>query len=286
MTGRHIAWLLALCAVAGGTRAEEPRGVPALGSKLTYRLVTTTTTPTRTTTVGEVYTYIVTASDATSAEGVIKPRALIVHCDGGSADPGCSDARKATGAHFDGDLLTVPIASDIGDSLARHSHFKLTHFFMASRQFPVPGARDKDVGLAEIGPEPSMVLTNTLQCDLSGLAAFLPVGNAPHIALPCENIFERSASRDGRTAAQTNRDKVSFDITCTGSGWVSLPSGNWEVKKLAFKMMPADPTHGGSEGENLFSAQLGALVRTHLIGRNPAANSTTENTVDLIAVKP
>src|SRR5438105_12379878 len=112
MTGRHIAWLLALCAVAGGARAEEPRGTPALGSKLTFRLVTTTTTPTRATTIGEVYTYIVTATDAASAEGVIKPRALILHCDGGPADPGCSDARKATEAHFDGDLLTVPIASD------------------------------------------------------------------------------------------------------------------------------------------------------------------------------
>ncbi len=67
-----------------------------------------------------------------------------------------------------------------------------------------------------------MVLTNMLHCDLAGLPAFLPVGAAPHVTLPCEMLFERSASRDGRIPPQTISGKISFDISYTGSGWVTL----------------------------------------------------------------
>src|SRR5205823_9064754 len=99
--------------------------------------------------------------------------------------------------------------------------------------------------------------------------------------LPCEMSFERSASRDGRIAAQRTHDTVSFQVSYTGSGWVTLPSGNWEVKKLALKMIPADSDHPVSEGESLFSPQLGAIVRTHLVGSNPTGKAKTESTSEL-----
>jgi hypothetical protein len=121
---RLSAPLLALLAMAGVAHADEARDVPAVGSKLTYRSVTTTTIPRATLTTGEEFTYIVTAADATSAEGIIKPRARIVQCKEDDTDLYCKSAAARPGAHFDGGLLTIPIASDIGDTLANESAFK------------------------------------------------------------------------------------------------------------------------------------------------------------------
>jgi hypothetical protein len=98
------------------------------------------------------------------------------------------------------------------------------------------------------------------------------------VTLPCESIFERTASRDGHRPALTIRDKVSFNISYTGDGWITLPSGNWEVKRLAFKMTPEDPSRIASEGESLFSPQLGVIVKTHRTGENTSAHSKAENT--------
>lgn len=66
---RLCAPLLALLAMGGVAHAAEARNVPAVGSKLTYRSVSTTTMPRATLTTGEVYTHIVTAAEAASAEG-------------------------------------------------------------------------------------------------------------------------------------------------------------------------------------------------------------------------
>ena len=280
---RALVCLLALFAAGASARADESRAVPAVGSKLTYRFVTQTISAGRTTASGMIYTYIVTAGDASSAEGIIKPLALIVHCNNGAADPACRDV---PGARIEGDLLTQPVGADAGDSLSRQSWFKLVYFLPAERKLPVPGPRDPKAPLGEIGPEPDFVLTNTLDCDLAALASFLPVGSSPHVALSCQTVAGHSASRAGRLGAQTAEDTITYDITYTGSGWVTLPSGNWEVKKLAFKLTPKDPKHPAAEGESLFSPQLGALVRTHTVGMNPAARSTTENTSELIAVAP
>jgi hypothetical protein len=109
--------------------------VPAVGTKLTYRLITTTKTADKTIESGQVYTYIVTSSDNTTAEGIIKPVAMIIHCTKDS-DVLCAESAKAPGAHYDGDMLSVPISSDSGDSLEKQSSFKLVHFFFASRKFP------------------------------------------------------------------------------------------------------------------------------------------------------
>lgn len=287
MIARLFAGAVLLLAAIGIARADEPRTVPAVGTKLTYRLISTTKTADKTLAVGQVYTYIVTSSDGTTAEGVIKPVAMIIGCQGGAADLGCKDAAKTPGAHFDGDLLTVPIASDAGDGLATHSGFKLTHFMLVSRKFPMPSSRDpKEYNLSDFGPEPSYILTNTMQCDLAGLEGFLPFGKSPQVTLPCEMSFERSASRDGHLPLMTAHDTVSMEFSYAGNGWVTLPSGNWQVEKLDSKMLPKDPSHPTANTEILFSTQLGAIVRNHTTGTNPAAQSTTENTIELISVSP
>jgi hypothetical protein len=279
--------LLALLAMSGIAHADEARNVPAAGSKLTYRSVTTTTIPRATLTTGEEFTYIVTAGDATSAEGIIKPRARIVQCKEDDTDLYCKSAAARPGAHFDGGLLTIPIASDIGDALAKESDFKYAYFIQENRKFAVPGVRDpqhSDPG--DFIPEPAYILTNTYHCDFARLAGFLASGTTAHVTLPCETIFERTASRDGQRPALTTHNKVSVDIRYIGDGSVTLPSGNWQVKKLAFKMTPEDPSHLGSEGESLFSPQLGVIVKTHRIGENPSTHSKSENTTELISVEP
>ena len=100
-------------------------------------------------------------------------------------------------------------------------------------------------------------MTNTYQCDFAQLAGFLTPGMTRHLTLSCGRIFERTASRDGLRPALTSRDKVSIDINYTGDDWITLPSGNWEVKKLTFKMTPDDPARIVSKGDSLFSPQLG-----------------------------
>jgi len=284
---RRLFCALACVAAAGLARADEPRTVPDVGAKLTYRVISMTTMPDKTIGGGQVYTYIVTSSDGTIAEGLVKPVAIILYCHGGAADLGCEDSAKTPGAHFDGDLLTVPISSDVGDGLATHGGFKLTHFILASRKLPIPSSRDpKHHDLSDFGPDPAYILSNTMQCDLAGLDGFLPFGKSPQVTLPCEMTFERSASRDGRFPVLTTDDAVSMEISYAGSGWATLPSGNWQVKKLDTKIVPKDPEHPASQTEALFSTQLGASVRTHTIGINPATKSAAENTVELVSVAP
>jgi len=282
---RRCAALLALLAIGSIAHAGDARDVPAVGSKLTYRSVTTTSIPRATLTTGEEFTYIVTAADAASAEGIIKPRARIVQCREDDTDRYCKSAAARPGAHFDGALLTI--ASDIGDALAKQSAFKYAYFIQEMRKFPMPGTRDpvhSDAG--DIGPEPAYILTNTYRCDFARLAGFLTSGTTSHLTLPCEGTFERTASRDGQRPAMTTRDKVSIDILYTGDGWVTLRSGNWQVKKLAFKMTPEDPSGMASHGESLFAPQLGVIVKTHRTGENAATHASSENTSELIAVEP
>ena len=116
---RSLACGLALLAATGAAQADELRAAPAVGARLTYRLVSTTKTLDKTFSAGSVHTYIVTKSDGKTAEGIIKPNAIILGCQGGASDLGCRDAAASPGAHWDGDLLTVPIESEAGDSLAK-----------------------------------------------------------------------------------------------------------------------------------------------------------------------
>lgn len=284
--------LLLLLTASAAARAEEARNVPAAGAKLTFRRVSTTTIPARTPgkvftyTTGEEYTDIVTAADSVSAEGIVKPRALIVRCPQ-PIDRDCKSASERPGAHLDGDLLTIPIADDVGDALAKQSAFKYVYFIQAMRKSPRPGDRDlKHPVLGDIGPEPSRVLTTTVNCDPAALAAFVPIGAVPHTALTCETTSERPVSRDGHLPARSSHDKKTYDITYTGDGRVTLASGDWDVKKLLFKVTPGDPSNPVLEGESLFSPQLGVGVKSHLAGEVLSTHAKGEIRVELIAVEP
>jgi hypothetical protein len=284
---RLLAYALGLCALIGTARADDPRDVPAVSAKLTYRAVSMTKLPSRTIGGGQVYTYIVNASDGTTADGSLKPDAMIFDCAGGAANLGCQDAAQTAGAHFDGDLLTVPIPNDAAEALASQGSFKLIHFLLVSRKLPIPSSRDPQKhNLSDLGPDPAYILINTMECDLTALQDFLPLGKSPKVTLPCETNFERTASRDPQLQPLSVHNAVSMEISYAGNGWVTLPSGNWQVHKLNTKLVPKDPSHPTSETEALFSTQLGVMVRSHTIGTNPANQSTTENTVELISVAP
>ena len=284
---RLAIFILSLVVASVAALADEARTVPAVGTKLTYRAVSTTKLTNKTIGGGQIYTYIVTSSDGTTAEGQIKPVAMILDCPGGTDYLGCQDAGKSPGAHFDGDLLTVPVASDAGDALVTHSGFKLIHFLLVSRQFPIPSSRDpSEHNLSDFGPEPAFILSNSTQCDLGSLEGFLPFGKSPQITLPCDTAFERTASRDGLLPEASTHNTVSMEISYAGDGWVTVPSGNWQVQKLTTKMVPKDSGGPTSETETLFSTQLGALVRGHTIGTSSTNQSTTEITTELISVAP
>jgi hypothetical protein len=66
---RPCAALLTLLAMGGIGHAGDARDVPAVGSKSTYRSVSTTTIPAATLTPGEVFTYIVTAATRPRRKG-------------------------------------------------------------------------------------------------------------------------------------------------------------------------------------------------------------------------
>lgn len=286
MTIGALVGAMALLAATGAAQAEESRTVPAAGTTLTYRLVSTTKTATRTLSVGQIYTYIVLQSDGTTAEGLIKPNAIIIPCEGGASDLSCMDSTATPGAHLDGNLLTVPVDGDSGDALSKHSAFKLAHFLVLSRVYPMPSSRDpKDYNLRNLGPDPAYTITGTLRCDdLAKLDEFLPFGRAQRVALTCETGFERSASRDGKLSPLSIHEPSTMEISYTGSGWVTVPSGTWPVQKYTTTMTPKEAGHQSSEAETLFSTQLGVPVRSHLVGHIPASQTTTENTVELISV--
>jgi hypothetical protein len=290
---RAVASAIALLAATVAAHADEVRVAPAAGVKLTYRLVaTTTTTPDKprwpgqlfTLTTGRIYTYIVSQSDGTTAEGVIKPNAVIIYCKGGASDHFCDEPAARPGAHFDGDLLTVPVDSDSGDALSTHSSFKLSHFLTLSRVYPMPSSRDPKADNHDFGPEPNYTITNTMQCDdMAKLDDLAPFGKAERVTLTCETGFERSPSRDGSLPPASNHERSTMEISHTGSGWVTVPSGSWQVEKYT-TTMTREAGHESSESEALFSTRLGMPVRSHLVGRAPASEATTENTIELISV--
>lgn len=294
MTVRALIGAIALLAAVSTAHADEIRTVPAAGVKLTYRLVvTTTTTPDKprypgqlfTLTSGRIYTYIVSKSDGTTAEGVIKPNAVIIYCKGGASDRFCDEPAARPGAHFDGELLTVPVDSDSGDVLSKHSAFKMSHFLTLSRVYPVPSGRDPKADNHDFGPEPNYTITNTIQCDdMAKLDDLTPFGKAQRITLSCETSFERSASRVGSLPPASSHRSSTLEVVYTGNGSVTLPSGTWQVEKYTTTMTPKEAGRESSESEALISTQLGVPVRSHLVGHAPAIGGTTEDTVELVDV--
>jgi hypothetical protein len=287
LTARALVCAFAVVAAAGVARADDPYALPAVGAQLTYRLVSTTKIADKSIiiTSGQVYTYIVATADGPTVTGTIKPVALIYGCPPNAADKDCAFANKAAGAKRDGDRVTVPVPDAIADGLVKESGFKLRYFVNEERKFPLPGAKNPDdPGDAEFGATPVFVLNNSLICDFEQLRSFLPFGKTPHLALPCHNVFSRTHSRIGTD--QTTQETISMDLTYDGSGHLSLPSGDWEVEKIAIKFMPGDASHPTVRSEFQVAPKLGIPVKTHTVADNSTTHVTTESDSELIAVKP
>jgi hypothetical protein len=280
---------LGVLAAIGAAEADEPYALPAVGSQLTYRLVSTAslTEKSLSFTTGQVYTYTVTAVNGPVAEATITPVAVIYSCPASDTSKDCAFAAKAAGATRDGDLVTVPVPKDIANGLAKSGSLKTQYFVTEERRFPMPGPKNPDdPSDAEFGVEPAFVLTNKLVCDYDKLKDFFPLGKTPQAALPCHNVFSRTQARVGNTQDQNSDEAVSLEFTYGGPAKISVASNEWDVKKVALKYVPSDASLPSARADFEIATKLGLAVRVHTSAEIPASHLTSESTSELIAYKP
>jgi hypothetical protein len=279
--------MLALCALTTEAEAEEARLAPTAGATLTYRLVATTKSKDRTFTTGQIYSYLVATSDGTTAEGTIKPLALLFDCQDAALEAVCARAKKAPNAHDENGLTVVPIPAEIGDKLAAESAFRLRAFIVELRKFPAPKPPDpKAAGDSLISADNPLIVTTTTQCDPAALGDFLPIGKSPKATLACETTFERSGLSASDVKPIKISDSVSLEVTYLGEGRTTLPSGEWDVRRLSMKQISSREDHPGAVVETQFSEKLGAAVKTRVVADPLKGGIVTETDTELIAVSP
>ena len=281
---RHLVYAATLLAVIGRAQADDTRVVPAVGTTLTYRMLAISTMEGRSSRFGQIYTHVVTSSDGATAAGFIKPLAMIWGCPASDATNPCVTARKSPKARQEGDLVVVPVPAEISDSLAKQSAFKVHYFITELRKFAFPGTKDPDnPDERAMGPEPAYVLTNTMECDSTELQRFLPLGKTPQITLACKATLVRVPGAGSHVSPLEKNDAVSVEISDQGVGQITLPSGKWEARKFAIKVVPADSSRGGAQSEVQFSTKLGVPIKTHSIISNLSSHTVTETDSELIA---
>jgi len=284
---RLLLAMLALCVSTAAVRAEEARLTPAAGSTLTYRLVATTKSKNKTITTGQIYSYIVASSDGTTAEGTIKPLALLFDCRSPALDAVCAQAKKAPDVHEESGLTVLPIPSEIGDKLAAQSAFRLRAFIVELRKFPAPLPPDpKAPGDGLVSAEDPLIVTTTTQCDTAALSEFLPIGKSPKATLACETTFERSGFAASGVKPIKISDTVSLEVSYLGEGRATLASGPWDVRRLSMKQISSREDRPGAVVETQFSEKLGAAVTTRVAADPLKGGSVTETETELIAVSP
>ncbi len=281
---RLLRAVVALCAFSASVRADEARLVPAAGSTLTYRVVTTSKTSDKTIVFGEIYAYVVASSDGTVAEGAIRPIALLFGCRGHEDDADCIRAKTAPVAREEDGFTVVPVPAALADRLAAQSAIKWRAFIIEQRKatylLSLAGRRSNEDFFA--GDDP-LIVANTMACDPAALAAFMPLGKAPEATISCKTSFERTG---GRMKPMSNVASGSLDVSYAGTGRVSLPSGEWDVRKLSLKptISPSGPMSAHTEIQ--FSDKLGAAVTTRSTAENSSGKFVTESDSVLIAVSP
>jgi hypothetical protein len=281
---RGLAAATALLAAAAA-HADDVRNVPAVGTTLTYRMVSTSRLQTTTVTVGQIYTYVVTASDGVTAEGIIKPVAMIYGCPQGDTRKECVEASKAPNMRREGDLIVIPIPADITENLAKQSRFRYRSFVLEQRKAAIPGPKNPDApDASEIGPNPAFVLTNSMECDRTALQAFVPLGVMMKTSLPCKMTMTRTPGADSKVPAANASDAVTMEVSLGDIGRITVPSGTWDVRKLTIKVVPSDAKHPGFEGDTEFALKLGIGVKTHIVSNNPAGAAVVQSDSELIAV--
>jgi hypothetical protein len=279
--------MLALSVAAAAAKADEARLVPAAGSTLTYKLVATTKSHDKTITTGQIYSYIVASSDGATAEGTIKPLALLFDCREGALDAECARAKKTPNVREENGLTVVPIPPEIGDQLAAKSAFKLRAFIVELRKFPAPLPADpKAPSDSLVSADDPLVVTSSMQCDAAALLAFTPIGKSPETTLACQTTFERSGWSASGVKPITMSDSVSLEVSYLGEGRITLPSGEWDVRNLTMKQMSSRESRPGAVVETQFSDKLGAAVKTHVVVDPLKGAIATETESELIAVSP
>jgi hypothetical protein len=276
-------------ATIGVAHADDSYTLPAIGTGLTYRMVSTAKIPEKSLslTTGQVYTYTITAVNGPVAEATIKPLAVIYGCAASDTSKDCAFAANVAGTTRDGDQVTIPVPGDIADGLAKGGSLKTHYFVTEERRFPMPGPRNPDdTNNAQFGVESVFVLTNKLVCDYDRLKDFLPFGKTPHLAIPCHNIFSRRQARVGGTADQSSDEAVSVEFSYGGTGHVSLPSGEWDVQKVSLKFVPSDDQQPSARSDFEIATKLGLAVRVHTTAHVPASHLSSESTSELIDIKP
>jgi hypothetical protein len=279
--------MLALSVAAAAAKADEARLVPAAGSTLTYKLVATTKSHDKTITTGQIYSYIVASSDGATAEGTIKPLALLFDCRETALDAECARAKKSPNVREENGLTVVPIPPEIGDQLAAKSAFKLRAFIVELRKFPAPLPADpKAPSDSLVSADDPLVVTSSMQCDAAALLAFTPIGKSPETTLACQTTFERSGWSASGVKPITMSDSVSLEVSYLGEGRITLPSGEWDVRNLTMKQMSSRESRPGAVVETQFSDKLGAAVKTHVVVDPLKGAIATETESELIAVSP
>ena len=280
--------MLALSVSAAVARADEARLVPAAGSTLTYRLIATTKLHDKTITTGQIYSYIVASSDGATAEGTIKPLALLFDCRESALDAECARAKKTPNAREENGLTVVPVPPEIGDQLAAKSAFKLRAFIVELRKFPAPLPADPKApsGDSLVSADDPLIVTNSMQCDAAALVAFTPIGKSPKATLACQTTFERSGWSASGLMPITMSDSVSLEVSYLGEGRITLPSGEWDVRNLSMKQSSSRENRPGAVVETQFSDKLGAAVKTHVVADPLKGGIATETESELIAVSP
>lgn len=285
MTLRLLLAGFALLAAAGTVRADETYKLPEIGAQLTFRMMTTVKLAEQTIITGQVYTYTITAANGPTFEATIKPRALIYGCSEGDTRKDCLVAAKMPDAKREGDLVTVPVPDDIAEKLSKESAYKGRYFAVEERKYPVPGpSNPDDVADAKFGDTPLFVLTNRQDCDYGPFDSFFPLGKTPRLTLSCHNIFSRTHSRIGTD--QTLDEPISVELSYIGPDKVTLPSGAWDVQKIALKFISGDVSHAAVQSESDVATKLGVAVKAHSVINNPSAHLTSDSTSELIAFKP
>jgi hypothetical protein len=280
-------WTYAIAAffglLAASAEAEEARLVPAAGSTLTYRLVTTTKTQDRTVVTGQIYAYLIASSDGTVAEGAIKPLALLFDCRGHEQEADCARVKTAPDVREENGFTVVPVPAAVADKLAAKSAFKLRAFIVEQRKaaYPTP-ARDAPSSEDLLDGDDPMIVATSMVCDPAALGAMTPLGKTPQATISCTNSSERSG---GGVKPASGNGALSLDVSYQGEGRVSLPSGEWDVRKLSLKPTSSNGSTS-SHTEIQFSDKLGAAVKTHSTVEALGGKFTMETDSELIAVSP
>jgi hypothetical protein len=284
---RALIGALGTLALLGAAHADDLYVMPPLGTQLTYRLISTARIADKSLsfTTGQVYTYTVTAVNGPALEAAIRPVAVIFGCSASNTTKDCIWAAKVAGSSRDGDLVTIPLPAEIADGLTKGGILRTRYFLTEERVFPVAGPKNPDdPSDAVFGSAPLFVLTNKLVCDYNQLKDFLPLGKSDHVTLACHNIFSKTQSRAGPD--QNSDQAVSAEFSYDGSGRVSLPSGDWDVQKVAVKFVPSESGKPTARVDYDIAIKLGVAVRVRSTVDAPAAHVTSESTGELIALKP